>query len=109
MKIVLFLIFFLVMRAKIVSILYYSSVGILWALFTLISLSFSEELGVIFPFIGVLGYIVWTYNLYENFTSSMTKKDAIFLARKYNLEEEVRQELEAGLSPEEALEEWDIL
>ena len=39
----------------------------------------------------------------------MTKKDAIFLARKYNLEEEVRQELETGLSPEEALEEWDIL
>jgi hypothetical protein len=39
----------------------------------------------------------------------MTKKDAIFLARKYNLEEEVRQELEAGLTPEQALEEWDIV
>lgn len=39
----------------------------------------------------------------------MTAKDAIFLARKYNLEEEIRQELEAGLTPEEALEEWDIL
>lgn len=39
----------------------------------------------------------------------MTKKDAIFLARKYNLEKEIRQELEAGLTPEEALEEWDLL
>lgn len=39
----------------------------------------------------------------------MTAKDAIFLARKYNLEKEIRQELEAGLTPEEALEEWDIL
>lgn len=39
----------------------------------------------------------------------MTKKEAIFLARKYNLEKEVRQELEAGLTPEDALREWDIL
>lgn len=39
----------------------------------------------------------------------MTKKEAIILARKYNLEYEVRQELEAGLSPEEACEEWDII
>lgn len=39
----------------------------------------------------------------------MTPKDAIFIARKYNLEREVRQELEAGLSPEQALEEWDII
>lgn len=39
----------------------------------------------------------------------MTKKEAIFLARKYNLEKEIRQELEAGLTPEEALEEWDIV
>ena len=39
----------------------------------------------------------------------MTKKEAILLARKYNLEREVRQEMEAGLSPEEALDEWDIV
>lgn len=39
----------------------------------------------------------------------MTPKDAIFIARKYNLEREVRQELEAGLTPEQALEEWDIV
>ena len=39
----------------------------------------------------------------------MTPKDAIFIARKYNLEREIRQELEAGLTPEQALEEWDIV
>lgn len=39
----------------------------------------------------------------------MTKKEAIIIARKYNLEREIRQELEAGLSPEDALSEWDIL
>ena len=39
----------------------------------------------------------------------MTPKDAIIMARKYNLEAEVRQELASGLTPEEALQEWDIL
>ena len=39
----------------------------------------------------------------------MTPKQAIFEARKYGLEEEIRQELASGSSPEEALEEWDIL
>jgi len=39
----------------------------------------------------------------------MTHFEAIQLARKYNLEAEVRQELASGLSPEEALQEWDIL
>jgi hypothetical protein len=39
----------------------------------------------------------------------MTPLDAIMIARKYNLETEVRQELASGLSPEEALQEWDIL
>lgn len=38
-----------------------------------------------------------------------TAKEAIQLARKYNLEHEVRQELASGASPEEALEEWDII
>ena len=38
----------------------------------------------------------------------MTPKEAIMIARKYNLEYEVRQELSSGLTPEEALEEWDI-
>ena len=39
----------------------------------------------------------------------MTKKEAIQIARKYNLEAEIRQELASGLTPEQALEEWDIL
>ena len=39
----------------------------------------------------------------------MTAFEAIQIARKYNLEAEVRQELASGLSPEQALEEWDIL
>jgi hypothetical protein len=39
----------------------------------------------------------------------MTIFEAIMIARKYNLEAEVRQELASGLSPEEALQEWDIL
>lgn len=38
----------------------------------------------------------------------MSKKEAIMIARKYNLECEIRQELSSGLTPEEALEEWDI-
>lgn len=36
-------------------------------------------------------------------------KEAIQLARKYNLEYEVRQELASGATPDEALEEWDII
>ena len=38
----------------------------------------------------------------------MTAYEAIQIARKYNLEAEVRQELASGLTPEEALQEWDI-
>jgi hypothetical protein len=40
---------------------------------------------------------------------NLSKKEAIFIARKYGLEKEIRQELESGLTPEQALEEWDIL
>lgn len=36
-------------------------------------------------------------------------KEAIQLARKYNLEYEIRQELASGATPDEALEEWDII
>lgn len=38
-----------------------------------------------------------------------TAKEAIQLARKFNLETEIRMELAAGLTPNEALEEWDLL
>lgn len=37
-----------------------------------------------------------------------TAKEAILMARKYNLEHEIRQELASGATPDEALEEWDI-
>lgn len=39
----------------------------------------------------------------------MSTFEAIQIARKYNLEAVIRQELASGLTPEEALEEWDIL
>ena len=39
----------------------------------------------------------------------MTAFEAIQIARKYNLEAEIRQELASGLTPEEALQEWDIV
>lgn len=39
----------------------------------------------------------------------MTAREAIIIARKYNLEAVVRQELASGLTPEQALEEWDII
>lgn len=39
----------------------------------------------------------------------MIPKEAIQIARKYNLEAEIRQELASGLSPEDALQEWDII
>lgn len=35
-----------------------------------------------------------------------TPKEAILLARKYGLEEEIRMELKAGLTPQEAVDEW---
>lgn len=37
-----------------------------------------------------------------------TAREAILMARKYNLEHEIRQELASGATPDEALEEWDI-
>ena len=39
----------------------------------------------------------------------MTAFEVIWIARKYNLEYEIRQELNSGLTPEQALEEWDII
>lgn len=39
----------------------------------------------------------------------MTEKEALATARKYGLEYEVQQRLNAGDTPEEALREWDIL
>lgn len=41
-------------------------------------------------------------------SDSITPKEVIFIARKYNLEKEIRQALASGMTPEEALDEWDI-
>lgn len=38
-----------------------------------------------------------------------TKKEAIMLARKYNLERVIRQEIESGLTPDEALSLYEIV
>lgn len=38
-----------------------------------------------------------------------TAKEAIQMARKYNLESVIRQELASGSTPDEALEEWGII
>jgi hypothetical protein len=38
----------------------------------------------------------------------MTKKQLIFLARKYNLEKVIRQELDYGLSVDEILDKYDL-
>lgn len=39
----------------------------------------------------------------------MTNEQAIKLAKKFGLEEEVKNELANGATPEEALAEWDII
>lgn len=38
----------------------------------------------------------------------MTEEKAIELAKRFGLEEEVKNELANGATPEEALREWDI-
>ena len=38
----------------------------------------------------------------------MTNEQAIELAKEFGLEEEVKNELANGATPEEALREWDI-
>ena len=38
-----------------------------------------------------------------------TAEDALRIAAKFNLEEEVQHELDNGATPLEALREWDIL
>lgn len=39
---------------------------------------------------------------------SLTKEEAIKIAEKYNLEEEVIFAMQQGMTPEEALSEWDM-
>lgn len=39
----------------------------------------------------------------------MTKEEALEIAREYCLEAEIQELLDEGFTPEEALEDWDIL
>ena len=41
--------------------------------------------------------------------SSVSAEDALRIAAKFNLEEEVQRELDKGATPLEALKEWDII
>ena len=41
-------------------------------------------------------------------SSGITKEEALEIARKHNLEAEVREAMKNGCSPEEALAEWDL-
>ena len=41
-------------------------------------------------------------------SSGVTKKEALEIARKHNLEAEVIEAMRHGCTPEEALEEWDL-
>lgn len=38
----------------------------------------------------------------------MTREEALEIARRYNLEEEVEFDMNQGMTPEEALDEWDM-
>ena len=38
----------------------------------------------------------------------MTEREALNTAKSYGLEEEVRSSIKDGMSPEDALTEWDI-
>jgi len=40
--------------------------------------------------------------------SRYTAEEALEIARKYHLEEGVKMAMEQGLSPDEALQDWDI-
>lgn len=39
----------------------------------------------------------------------MKRSEALAIARKYNLENEVEKSMDRGCTPLEALEEWDLL
>ena len=39
----------------------------------------------------------------------MTYQEGLIIASMYSLEEEYKEEINSGCSPEEALKEWDLL
>jgi hypothetical protein len=48
----------------------------------------------------------WWYKYHP--TPRFTKEEAVKIARKYNLEEEVIMAMNNGYNPDEALQDWDI-
>jgi hypothetical protein len=48
------------------------------------------------------------YYKYSPEPSRFTKEEAIEIARKHNLEKEVVYAMKQGLSPDEALQDWDL-
>ena len=46
--------------------------------------------------------------LSKNEPSRFTREEAISIARKYHLENEVEQAMKFGFNPDEALQEWDL-
>lgn len=46
--------------------------------------------------------------LSKNEPSRFTREEAISIARKYHLENEVEQAMKFGLNPDESLQEWDL-
>ena len=46
--------------------------------------------------------------LSKNEPSRFTREEAISIARKYHLENEVKQAMKFGLNPDESLQEWDL-
>jgi len=47
-------------------------------------------------------------NVFFNRQSRFTKEEALKIARDYNLEQEVKDAMRFGFTPDEALEDWDI-
>jgi hypothetical protein len=58
-----------------------------------------------------LGWLSDLFNkVYSLFRSSgITKEEALEIARRHHLETEVAETMKYGYSPEEALEEWDLI
>ncbi len=50
----------------------------------------------------------WWYTKVHPVSSRFTRQEALLTGRKHGLEEEVRQAMDSGLTPDEALEEWDL-
>ena len=50
----------------------------------------------------------WWYSKIHSGNSRYTVREVLLIAAEHGLEEEVRQAMDKGLTPDEALEEWDL-